>query len=54
MKLYDFVVCFFVCFFFLLQNIDREFTYLNRLGCVGPGGVPKKVFLAVVAGNFTT
>ena len=42
MKMYD--------FFFLLKNIDREFTYLNRLGCVGPVGVPKNVFLAVVVG----
>ena len=34
--------------------MDHEFTYLNRLGCVGPVRVPKKVFLAVVAGNVTT
>ena len=37
-----------------VMNIDREFTYLNRMVCVGPVGVPKKVFLAVVAGNATT
>ena len=37
-----------------VMNIDREFTYLNRLVCVGPFGVPKKVFLAVVAGNVTS
>ena len=49
MKMYDIV------FFFCSNlNIDREFTYLNRLVCVGPVGVPKKVFLAVVAGNVTT
>ena len=37
-----------------VMNIDREFTYLNKLVCVGPVGVSKKVFLAVVAGNVTT
>ena len=37
-----------------VMNIDREFLYLNRLVCVGSVGVPKKVFLAVVAGNVTT
>ena len=46
MKMYDIV--------FFALNIDRKFTYLNRLVCVGPVGVPKKVFLAVLAGNVTT
>ena len=39
---------------FSLQNIDREFTYLNILFVSDLAGVPKKVFLAVVAGNVTT
>ena len=46
MKMYDIVS--------FCSNIDREFTYLNRLVCVGPVGVPKKVFFAVEAGNVTT
>ena len=33
---------------------ETGIPHLNRLGCVGPVGVPKNVFLAVVAGNVTT
>ena len=47
MKMYDIVL-----FCFALKHRSR--VYLNKLGCVRPAGVPKKVFLAVVAGNVTT
>ena len=47
------MILFFFCFF-AIKHRSRVHNYLNRLGCVGPVGVPKKVFLAVVAGNVTT
>ena len=43
MKMYDIVVFLFLLFFFCF-NIDREFTYLNSLVCVGPGRSPEESF----------
>ena len=64
MKMYDFVVLFFGCFFFFFGGgcfvfffalKHRSRVHISELaGLCRTCRVPKNVFLAVVAGNVTT